>query len=76
MTEKEFIEKYCRLCGSQRCAGPEMDWDSSCPRYDKEVLGYPCGDCDLWHICRVEAYCVPYQEYVKKKYKINEGDNK
>ena len=28
---KEFIEKYCQWCGSQRCEGPNTEWAEGCP---------------------------------------------
>lgn len=34
MMHDEFIEKECRLCGSQRCYGVDY-----CGKYKKEVLG-------------------------------------
>lgn len=30
MTKEQFIEKYCRECGSQRCEGPSSEWFSGC----------------------------------------------
>lgn len=36
MTTEEFYEKYCRLCGSQRCPGIEdPDWGSGCEHYNE-----------------------------------------
>lgn len=29
-TEKEFIEKYCCRCGSQRCEGIGTEWFDGC----------------------------------------------
>ena len=34
MTHDEFVEKECRLCGTQRCYGVDY-----CGKYKKEVLG-------------------------------------
>lgn len=37
LTEKEFIEKYCKKCGSQRCEGIGTDWFDGCQhRYELE----------------------------------------
>jgi hypothetical protein len=30
MNEKQFIEKYCATCGTQRCEGPESEWIEGC----------------------------------------------
>lgn len=30
LTEKEFIEKYCHNCGSQRCEGIGTEWFEGC----------------------------------------------
>ena len=37
MTEQEFIEKYCIMCGTQRCEGTG-NWLEGCPHYKKEIL--------------------------------------
>lgn len=40
MTEKEFYDKYCHLCGSQRCGGVfDEDMRDGCSHYQKEILG-------------------------------------
>jgi hypothetical protein len=36
MTREEFIEKHCRLCGSQRCYGEEY-----CAEYQEKVMEVP-----------------------------------
>ena len=36
MTREDFIEQYCRLCGSQRCYGEEY-----CTEYQEKVMGVP-----------------------------------
>ena len=39
MTNKEFSEKYCLLCGSQRCAGIEDEpFRDGCEHYQREIL--------------------------------------
>ena len=69
MTFEEFNEKYCGICGTRHCSGIyDVVWREGCKYYDKEFLGYPCSDCDLWHICKVQEFCLPYQEYLSKKY--------
>ena len=30
MNEKQFIEKYCYGCGTQRCEGPGTEWFEGC----------------------------------------------
>ena len=30
MNEKEFVEKYCGLCGTQRCEGIHSEWFEGC----------------------------------------------
>jgi len=30
MTIAEFREKYCQMCGSQRCEGPGTEWFGGC----------------------------------------------
>ena len=37
---KDFIEKYCNWCGSQRCEGPHTDWAKGC-RYYQEYFEVP-----------------------------------
>ena len=32
MTEKQFIEKYCHSCGTQRCEGPGTEWFEGCSK--------------------------------------------
>ena len=40
MTEKEFEEKYCNLCGTQRCGGiTDEEMREGCSHYQKEILG-------------------------------------
>lgn len=38
-TEKEFIEKYCHNCGSQRCEGIGTEWFDGC-HHKYELKGY------------------------------------
>ena len=39
MTKKEFYNKYCRMCGTQRCGGPDDEnFRDGCPFYRKEIL--------------------------------------
>lgn len=40
MTKEEFIEKYCRMCGTQRCDGTD-EWLEGCPHYRREILHKP-----------------------------------
>ena len=35
MNDKEFIEKYCHNCGTQRCEGIGTEWFEGC-RYKNE----------------------------------------
>lgn len=37
-TEKEFIEKYCHNCGSQRCEGIGTAWFEGCQHKDEFEL--------------------------------------
>lgn len=30
LTKEEFIEQYCRSCGSQRCEGVDSEWFDAC----------------------------------------------
>ena len=40
MTEKEFEEIYCRLCGTQRCGGVfDEEMREGCAYYQKVMLG-------------------------------------
>lgn len=39
LTEKEFYNKYCLECGSQRCEGIGTEWFDGC-RYRYELEGY------------------------------------
>ena len=40
MTEKEFAEKYCLLCGTQRCGGVfDEEMREGCSHYQKVILG-------------------------------------
>ena len=40
MTEKEFSEKYCKVCSSLVCTGTEEEAIKGCKDYQKEVLGW------------------------------------
>ena len=40
MTEKEFSEKYCKVCSSLVCTGTEEEAAKGCKDYQKEVLGW------------------------------------
>lgn len=35
MTKKEFVETYCKECGSQRCEGVDSIWFDGCGYKDK-----------------------------------------
>ena len=37
MTEKEFSEKYCKVCSSLVCTGTEEEAAKGCKDYQKEV---------------------------------------
>lgn len=39
LTEEEFYEKYCQMCGSQRCEGTGTPWFDGC-EYKYELKGY------------------------------------
>jgi len=36
LTEKEFYQKYCQMCGSQRCEGIGTEWFNGC-KYKNEL---------------------------------------
>ena len=38
MTFEEFMEKYCYLCGTQRCIPTDEFWREGCPYFQKEKL--------------------------------------
>ena len=40
MTEKEFSEKYCKVCSSLVCTGTAEEAAGGCKNYQKEVLGW------------------------------------
>ena len=40
MTEKEFSEKYCKVCSSLVWTGTEEEAAKGCKDYQKEVLGW------------------------------------
>lgn len=40
MTEKEFSEKYCKVCSSLVCQGIVQGAFNGCKDYKKEVLGW------------------------------------
>lgn len=40
MTEKEFSEKYCKVCSSLVCQGIVQGTFNGCKDYKKEVLGW------------------------------------
>ena len=40
MTEKEFSEKYCKICSSLVCTGTEEEAAKGGKDYQKEVLGW------------------------------------
>ena len=40
MTEKEFSEKYCKVCSSLVYTGTEEEAAKGCKNYQKEVLGW------------------------------------
>lgn len=45
MTEKEFIEKYCLLCGTQRCGGiNDIPFRDGCEYYRQEYQCNNTGD--------------------------------
>ena len=35
ITEKEFEEMFCKLCGTQRCEGVDSEWFEGCKHKDK-----------------------------------------
>lgn len=39
MDKKEFVEKYCRNCGSQRCEGIDSEWINGC-KFRWNLEGY------------------------------------
>lgn len=39
MKISEFKDKYCKLCGTQRCMGPDSEMAEGCPDYVKYVKG-------------------------------------
>ena len=70
MTNEEFYNKYCALCGSQRCIGDEEELQT-CGYYRKEVLHLepprnPCLDCctDIYYCNR--RICSSYRDYINQ----------
>ena len=58
MAPWEFTRKYCKNCGSLLCGGiDDEEWRETCIYYNKELFGYPCGDCVLRHICKTQEFC-------------------
>ena len=39
LSEKEFVEKHCKSCGTQRCEGIGTEWFEGC-HYRNELIGY------------------------------------
>lgn len=38
MTEEEFVNIYCKFCGSQRCYGPGCEAAEGCRHYREQIL--------------------------------------
>ena len=60
MTVDEFILKYCRTCGSQRCGGArDVPFRDACEHYQKEEALMNKGDQsdELYGGCRPNAGC-------------------
>ena len=72
MTKEEFNEKYCTVCGSQKCMGIfDEDWSEGCHTW-KEVNDIPDPVWDLTHCIKMtkqemmERY---YPNFDKNNYK-------
>lgn len=60
MTKEEFIEKHCKMCGTQRCEGIDTDWFDGC-HYRNELDGYE----DKNEHIDIEEINRMYSEYLK-----------
>lgn len=60
MTKEEFIEKHCKMCGTQRCEGIDTDWFDGC-HYRNELDGYE----DKNEHIGIEEINRMYSEYLK-----------
>lgn len=70
MTLAEFSEKYCQMCGSQRCEGPGTEWFGGCihrgeltsrgqPYTAEEVLDCITLALDSIYECKL-CHCIIY----------------
>ena len=40
MTLPDFNDKYCKMCGNQRCGGAhDVRWREGCKHFQREILG-------------------------------------
>lgn len=39
MNKKQFADKYCTKCGTQRCEGVDSEWVDGCGHWKKEMGG-------------------------------------
>lgn len=39
MNKKQFADKYCTKCGTQRCEGVNSDWVDGCGHWEREMGG-------------------------------------
>lgn len=58
MNEKEFREKYCNMCGSQRCEGIHTEWFEGCKHKQELTSAYTCyGICTPGCLAYDNGYC-------------------
>lgn len=57
MTPEEFEEKYCSMCGTQRCGGiTDEEFRDGCPHYSKEYLAIKDKAEKTWPKWKVDHY--------------------
>lgn len=39
MNKKQFTDKYCTKCGTQRCEGVDSEWVDGCGHWKREMSG-------------------------------------
>lgn len=61
MNREEFVEKHCKMCGTQRCEGIGTEWFDGC-HYRNELDGY---EEDIKHKLDLEEILRAYNEYLK-----------
>lgn len=68
MTKEEFIEKHCKMCGTQRCEGIGTEWFDGCG-YRNELDGYEDPE-SVKHKLDLEEILRVYNEYLKNNSSI------